>query len=49
MKDLNLGFVMPPTYNVESGKFEEPKLVNGKEEDDMDIFELARMKGITVG
>lgn len=52
MKGLGLEVYLPPTFNIETGKFEEPKLYdeNGKmlDENEMDVFELARRRGTTV-
>lgn len=52
MKGLGLDLYLPPTFNVETGKFDEPKLIdeNGNvvNEDEMDIFELARLRGVSV-
>lgn len=40
---------LPPTFNMETGKFDDPKLLDeaGRElnEDEMDIFELAMRRG----
>ncbi len=49
MKGLGLDMYLPPTFNVETGKFDDPKLLDetGLElnEDEMDIFDLARRRG----
>jgi hypothetical protein len=53
MKGLGLELLMPPTFNVETGVFEEPKVVDSKgnfvNEEEMDIFELSRIRGVPVG
>ena len=54
MKGLGLDVFLPPTFNIETGKFDEPKLLNpvtGQvvDVDEADIFELALMRGQRVG
>ena len=45
MKKLGLEVYLPPTFNLETAEFDEPKLLDEKgqvlNEDEMDIFELA--------
>jgi hypothetical protein len=53
MKSLGLELYLPPTYNVETGKFEEPKYLDPAtglyiNESDMDVFELARLRGTSI-
>lgn len=53
LKSLNLELFLPPTFNVETGKFDEPKYLDTAtglyiNESDMDVFELARMRGTTI-
>ncbi len=53
MKSLGLELYLPPTYNVELGKFEEPKYLDPAtglyiNESDMDVFELARLRGTSI-
>jgi hypothetical protein len=50
MKSLGLDVFLPPTFNIETGKFDEPKLLNpvtgqAVNVDEADIFELALMRG----
>lgn len=44
--------ILPPNFNIETGRFDEPKLIdqygNVVNEDEMDVFELARLKGVKV-
>ena len=44
---------MPPTYNLENGIIEEPKLLDRSGTpvnlDEIDVFELARLRGTSVG
>ena len=53
MKGLGLDLYLPPTYNVETGQFEEPKYLDPAtglyiKESDMDVFELARLRGTSI-
>lgn len=52
MKSLGMELLMPPTFNVETGTFDDPQYVDARgnvlSEDDMDVFDLARIKGTTV-
>lgn len=52
MKSLGMELFMPPTFNVETGTFDDPQYVDARgnvlSEDDMDVFDLARIKGTTV-
>ncbi len=52
MNSLGLDIILPPTFNVETGKFDDPKLLDEfgvpLNEADMDIFELARLRGTSV-
>ena len=49
MQSLGLDIVLPPTYNIEKGVFEEPKLLDASGTpinlDEIDVFELARLRG----
>jgi len=53
LKSLGMEVLMPPTFNVETGLFEEPKILDSQgrviNEEEMDVFELARIRGTTVG
>ncbi len=53
MKNLGLELYLPPTFNIETGKFEEPKYLDPAtglyiNESDMDVFELARLRGTSI-
>ena len=50
VKSLDLDLFIPPTYNMEKGEFEEPKIIDARTGvainiDDADVFELARLRG----
>ena len=52
MKSLGLEVLLPPTFNLATGKFDEPALFDATgqalDEHEMDVFELARMRGSSV-
>ena len=51
MQSLGLDMFVAPEFNIETGKFEERKILDSNglpiivNEAEMDIFELARLKG----
>ena len=52
MKGLGIELYLPPTFNIDTGRYEEPKLFDeqGKplDESEMDVFELARLRGTSI-
>lgn len=52
IRSLGLEVLLPPTYNIDRGVFEEPKLldVSGSPVnlEEIDVFELALLRGTTV-
>jgi len=53
VKSLDLDLFIPPTYNMEKGEFEEPKIIDARTGvainiDDADVFELARLRGTSI-
>lgn len=52
MKSLGLELYLPPTFNLETGRYDDPKLLDeqGKplDESEMDVFELARMRRTSI-
>ena len=52
MKSLGLEVLLPPTFNLATGKFDEPALLDESgqvlDEHEMDVFELARLRGSSV-
>ncbi len=54
MHSLGIAVMVPPNFNVETGTFDEPQLLDTEGRpilnvEEMDIFELARLRGTTVG
>jgi hypothetical protein len=52
IRSLGLEVMLPPTYNIDKGVFEEPKLLDSKGKDinydEIDVFELAKLRGTNV-
>lgn len=53
IRSLGLEVMLPPTYNVDKGVFEEPKLLDPRsgapvDLEEIDVFELARLRGTNV-
>ncbi len=53
VNSLGLDMYMPPTYNIEKGVFEEPRIIDARTGqainlDEADVFELARLRGTTI-
>lgn len=52
MQSLGLEVLLPPTFNIATGKFDEPALLDESgqalNEHEMDVFELARLRGSSV-
>ena len=52
MKSLGIELYVAPSFNIQTGNFDPPKIIDadGREikEEDMDIFELAKLRGTTV-
>ncbi len=52
LRGLGLEMMMPPTFNIEKGIIEEPRLLDrtGKPVnlDEIDVFELAQLRGTNV-
>lgn len=52
IRSLGLDVLLPPTYNIERGVFEEPKLLDRTGApvnlEEIDVFELAFLRGTTV-
>jgi hypothetical protein len=50
---LGLDLFIPPTYNMETGVFEEPKIIDARtglpiDLAEADVFELARLRGTSI-
>ena len=52
IRGLGLDLIVPPTYNIEKGAFDEPKLLDRSGApvnlEEIDVFELARLRGTNV-
>jgi hypothetical protein len=53
VNSLGLDLFIPPTYNLETGAFEEPKILDARtglpiDLNDADVFELARLRGTSI-
>lgn len=53
VNSLGLDLFIPPTYNMETGVFEEPKIIDARTGNpidlaEADVFELARLRGTSI-
>lgn len=53
VSSLGLDLFIPPTYNMETGFFEEPKIIDARtglpiDLGEADVFELARLRGTSI-
>ena len=53
VQSLGLDIYLPPTYNLTTGRFEEPTILDAKtglpiNPEEADVFELARLRGTSI-